>query len=117
MKPAESNALITTKSGQEISPHLISRGPTATQARVDFLLEYRRPRSLLIGQTEGQNFFVAETKPVSSAIRSDGGRPADQKAKPDPVAAVLAQQRAVASPLVGRNKSSGQRKWDALLAE
>src|SRR6266481_10178809 len=52
MKPAESNALITTKSGQEISLHLISRGHAATQARVDFLLEYGRPRSLLIGQTE-----------------------------------------------------------------
>src|SRR6267154_3309721 len=53
LKPAESNALITTRSGQEISLHLISRGQAAKQARVDFLLEYRRPQSLLIGQTEG----------------------------------------------------------------
>jgi len=98
MKPAESNALITTKSGQEISLHLISRGHAATQARVDFLLEYGRPRSLLIGQTEGQNFFVAETRPVSSALRADAGNQANQKVKLDPVAEGLARQRAVAAP-------------------
>src|SRR6266700_6777448 len=48
LKPAESNALITTKSGQEINLHLISRGKTATQLRVDFMLEYRRRPSLLL---------------------------------------------------------------------
>src|SRR5579864_2658293 len=34
VKPAESNALITTKSGHEISLHLISGGQMASQSRV-----------------------------------------------------------------------------------
>src|SRR5258708_8665091 len=68
-KPAESNALITTKSGQEISLHLISRGQAAAQSRVDFLLEYRRPQSMLITHNGAQSFFVAETKPISPADR------------------------------------------------
>jgi len=38
-QPAESNALITTKSGQEISLHLVSVGKGAADARVDFLVE------------------------------------------------------------------------------
>ena len=39
-QPGESNALITTKSGQEISLHLVSAGNGAPNARVDFLVEY-----------------------------------------------------------------------------
>lgn len=99
LKPAESNALITTRSGQEISLHLISRGQAATRTRVDFLLEYRRPQSVLIGPTGGQNFFVAETKPISAIERSDVPRQTSQNVRPDPVADVLRQQQGVASPL------------------
>lgn len=47
-QPSESNALITTKSGQEISLHLISGGKGGVNARVDFLVEYRPPQNLLI---------------------------------------------------------------------
>src|SRR6266481_8096495 len=95
VKPAESNALITTKSGQEISLHLISGGKVAAQPRVDFLLEYRRPQSLLIAQNGGQSFFVAETRPIAAAVRPDT---APRKEKPDPIAEVLALQRGIASP-------------------
>jgi hypothetical protein len=95
LKPAESNALITTKSGQEISLHLISHGHGTKQERVDFLLEYRRPQSVLIGPTGGQNFFVAETKPISAIEPRQTG----QNGSSDPVADVLRQQQGVASPL------------------
>jgi hypothetical protein len=94
-KPTESNALITTRSGQEISLHLISSGQGATQPRVDFLLEYRRPGSMLINSNAGQSFFVSETKPISS-----GGPPdvPHRGEKPDPIAEMLVRQKAVAAP-------------------
>ncbi len=94
-KPTESNALITTRSGQEISLHLISGGQGAPQARVDFLLEYRRPGSMLISSNAGQSFFVSETKQVS------GGDPPDvlhRGDRPDPIAEMLTRQKAVAVP-------------------
>src|SRR6267154_2090245 len=46
LKRAESNALITTRSGQEISLHLISSGQATAPSRVDFFLEYRQRQSL-----------------------------------------------------------------------
>jgi hypothetical protein len=94
-KPAASNALITTKSGQEISLHLISWGQGAPQFKVDFLLEYRRAKSMLITQDSNQSFFVSETRPVSQLHLDDAhsnSEPADQ------LADVLAQQKAVATP-------------------
>lgn len=54
---AESNALITTKSGQEISLHLISAGSAAGNSTVDFLLEYRRPHSVVIGSGPRRRAF------------------------------------------------------------
>jgi hypothetical protein len=94
-KPAESNALITTKSGQEVSLHLISGGQGAPQSRVDFMLEYRRAKSMLITPDANQSFFVSETRPVSQA-RLDDAHGNSQPA--DPIAVALAQQKAVATP-------------------
>src|SRR5215470_16078863 len=47
-QPSESNALITTKSGQEINLYLVSAAKVGPNTRVDFLVEYRRPRALVI---------------------------------------------------------------------
>jgi hypothetical protein len=93
-KPAASNALITTKSGQEISLHLISWGQGASQSKVDFLLEYRRVKSMLITPDANQSFFVSETRPVSQLPDDahSNSEPADKLAE------VLAQQKAVAAP-------------------
>jgi type IV secretory pathway VirB9-like protein len=44
-QPSESNALITTKSGQEIPLHLVSAGKASANAQVDFFVEYSRPRA------------------------------------------------------------------------
>ena len=51
--PAQSNLLIATKSGQHISLELISDGIAGNTGKqpVDFLLEYRVPRSFLIPST------------------------------------------------------------------
>ena len=63
-----SNALITTRSGQEINLHLVSGGKGAPHARVDFLVEYRRPQSVLIGGSAGSSFLVAETRSLSQNL-------------------------------------------------
>jgi hypothetical protein len=60
-QPAESNALITTKSGKEINLHLISQGKEATNARVDFFMEFRRPQPLSIAPSEEPHFLISET--------------------------------------------------------
>lgn len=92
-KPAESNALVTTKSGQEISLHLISKGQAGASQRVDFFLEYRRPRSMLIGSNSTPSFFVSETRPVSSNVPN-----ISHDRAPDPIAEMLLRQKAIAAP-------------------
>lgn len=92
-QPGESNALITTKSGQEITLHLVSAGKGAPNARVDFLVEYRLPQSVLI--TDRQSFLIADTHPVSSATPTD---PPAQSEKQDSVAKQLERQKSLSSP-------------------
>ena len=47
-KPARSNALITTRSGREVSLTLVSNGASAHSEPVDYVLEYQPQRSFLI---------------------------------------------------------------------
>jgi hypothetical protein len=94
-QPSESNALITTKSGQEITLHLVSGGKAAVNARVDFLVEYRRQQSFLIGSSDRQSFLIAETHPILSAA-SNG--PPSRPEKPDLVAQELEKQKSLSTP-------------------
>jgi hypothetical protein len=94
-QPSESNALITTKSGQEIALHLVSGGKAAANARVDFLVEYRRQRSLLVGPSDRQSFLIAETHPILPAIPNS--RPSRPE-KPDLVVQELEKQKRVSTP-------------------
>jgi hypothetical protein len=94
-QPSESNALITTKSGQEIILHLVSGGKAAANSRVDFFVEYRRPQSFLIGSSDRQSFLIAETRPIPSAVSSS---PPARPEKPDLVAQELEKQRSLFSP-------------------
>ena len=90
-KPAESNALITMRTGEQVSLHLISSGVVTTEdPRVDFLVEYRWPKGLLIG-SGGPSFFVSETQPLS---QPNAEAPTAAAAKPDWIAEALAQQKA-----------------------
>jgi hypothetical protein len=93
-QPSESNALITTKSGQEIPLHLVSAGKTSASAQVDFFVEFRRPQSLLV-HSDSQGFLIAETRPIaqSASIKT----PALLE-KPDLVARELARQTSLALP-------------------
>jgi len=92
-RAAESNLLITTKTNQGISLHLISGGLGGSSAQVDFLVEFTRPQSLLITEGERPGLFVPETK----SIRQSQNQQAKETA--DPVTHVLALQEAIASPI------------------
>jgi hypothetical protein len=92
---SESNALITTKSGHEISLHLVSAGKAATIARVDFVVEYRRPQGLLIN-SDAQSFMIPEIRPVSLISLADSPPPRTEKA--DEIAQQLKRQQELSSP-------------------
>jgi hypothetical protein len=93
-QPSESNALITTKSGQEIPLHLVSAGKASANAQVDFFVEYSRPQSMLV-HSDGESFLIAETRPIAQ------GAPIKTPAlpeKPDLVSQELARLKILASP-------------------
>lgn len=58
-KPGETNALITTRTGHEVSLSLVS--DSRSSEPVDYVLVYEPPRSLIIG-AETSSLIVAETK-------------------------------------------------------
>ena len=64
-KPVQTNALITTKVGREISLSLVSQGKLDHSEPVDYVLNCDRPRSFLIAPTHS-SFVVAETKIVAA---------------------------------------------------
>jgi hypothetical protein len=94
-QPSESNALITTKSGQDITLHLLSAGKGAVSARVDFLVEYRRPQSMLISP-DSQSSLIEETRPLSSVPSTVSPI---QLNRQDPMAKQLERQKNLPSPL------------------
>src|SRR5713226_2021374 len=63
-KPAQTNALITTRGGHEISLSLVSQGKSDRSEPVDYVLNCERPRSSLIASTHPV-FVVGETKIVA----------------------------------------------------
>ena len=60
-KPAETNALITTMTGREVSLTLLTEGSTDRGEAVDYVLRYEHPHSFLIG-TARSSFVISETK-------------------------------------------------------
>src|SRR5258708_14648010 len=63
-KPAQTNTLITTKGGHEISLSLVSQGKSDHNEVVDYVLNCERPHSFLITSTH-PSFVVGETKNVA----------------------------------------------------
>ena len=72
-KPAETNALITTKGGREISLSLVSQGKANPNDVVDYVLNCEHPHSFLINSAHS-SFVVGDTRNVvqegSSSISS-----------------------------------------------
>src|SRR6266404_4562939 len=64
VKPAQTNALITTRGGHEISLSLVSQSKSDRSEPVDYVLNCERPRSFLIASTHPV-FVVGETKNVA----------------------------------------------------
>ena len=64
-KPAQTNALITTRGGHEISLSLVSQGRSDGSGPVDYMLNCERPRSFVIAPTRPM-FVVGETKNVAT---------------------------------------------------
>jgi hypothetical protein len=94
-QPSESNALITTKSGQEITLQLVSGGKAGANSRVDFLVEYRRQQSFLVGPSDRQSFLIAETRPI---LPDASGSPSSRPEKPDLIARELEKQKSLSTP-------------------
>jgi hypothetical protein len=83
VKPAQTNALITTRGGHEISLSLVSQGKSDRSEPVDYVLNCERPRSFLIASThpifavgETRN-VVTENPPVSPAPEKTGRQEQD----------------------------------------
>jgi len=63
-KPAKSNALISTRSGREVSLTLVSDGVAAHSEPVDYILEYQPQRSFLI-PTAYPSVLIGESKSLA----------------------------------------------------
>ncbi|HET9306705.1 MAG TPA: hypothetical protein VFO46_11815 [Candidatus Sulfotelmatobacter sp.] len=63
-KPAQTNALITTKGGREISLSLVSRARADPSDVVDYVLNCERPRSFLITSAHSA-FVVGDTRNIA----------------------------------------------------
>ena len=77
-KPSRSNALITTRSGREISLTLVSDGTAGHSEGVDYVLEYLPQRSFLIAAAY-PTVLIGDTKSLGSA----GPVTPSDPAKPD----------------------------------
>jgi hypothetical protein len=94
-KPSESNALITTRSGHEITLHLVSGGKVVADPPIDFLVEYRRPQSPIVSSSDQQSFLIGETHPISQVV-SKSKPPSAEKS--DLVSVELEKQKSLSSP-------------------
>jgi hypothetical protein len=75
-KPAQTNALITTKGGREVSLSMVSEGESDHNGVVDYVLNFGRPRSLLVTAAHS-SFVIGETRNVGKSPASrnkDDGR-------------------------------------------
>lgn len=99
-EPAQSNLLIATKSGQQVTIELISDGdrtPNQTQP-VDFLIEYRTMRSFLI-PADSETFDMSPAAAKEPDDRDGRGRSESTAAAPlSALDEELLQQQKVNSP-------------------
>ncbi|HVH87773.1 MAG TPA: hypothetical protein VM912_13680 [Terriglobales bacterium] len=98
--PSETNALITTRSGSEISLYLISSGKVLPSPVVDFLIEYRRPQALVVGA--GMNsFLIPETRSLAASSSSE--TLPENARHPDALASALKLQQEASPVWIGND--------------
>lgn len=71
-KPAQTNLLISTISGRQITLLLVSQGEIASsdRAQLDFLLRYEAPRGFFVAPSGFPSALVGETVPLAQVERS-----------------------------------------------
>src|SRR5215470_12088754 len=79
-KPAQTNALITTKSGREIPLSLVSVRRSDQSDVVDYVLNFERPRSFLITSNHS-SFVVGDTQSLESGDPPSNPQETDPAAK------------------------------------
>jgi hypothetical protein len=92
-KPSETNALITTKSGHEVSLHLVSGTGGSGGGDVDFFLDYERPRSLVIPATQ-PSFLIGDSRTLNA---EDSRLPSDSIKRIATIQRILLQQSSVST--------------------
>ena len=140
-EPAESNLLISTERGRQISFLLVSRGDGANPAKVDFLLRYQPSGGFLVEPDAVPFALVAQTASVSkaqaatattaahtsettaalvpAALSTAGSsvEPAPSQPKPDSLDSLLERQEQAPLPvLYGERPESDEVKGDRLRA-
>ena len=97
-RPSRSNALITTRSGREVSLTLVSDGTAGHSEGVDYVLEYQPQRSFLIAAAY-PTVLIGDTKSLSAAqpvTPADPAKPDSEDHRP--------QTPEMATPLVWHGK-------------
>jgi len=104
-KPSETNLLISTAGGHEVSLLLISRGESNSpdRAHVDFLLKYQASREFFVAPTAFPFAVVGATVPLMQASGTEG-REIKKLTKPGDGASTVFS--AVGDPLPARSVSS-----------
>lgn len=135
-KPAESNLLISTTRGRQISLLLVSKGGTLLRAKVDFLLRYKPLSGFLVEQETIPIFLVGESASLSKppvqtnfnaaapplmapslAKVSVPGTSADNQMKPESVDQLLDRQKQAPLPaLFGERVEKASTKDELLRA-
>jgi len=125
-EPAESNLLISTTKGRQISFLLTSRGEVQNSAKVDFLLRYQPAGAFLVEPDAVPFALVAQTANISRVPRAVGpsplpadstNLPASSPADPDSLDALLERQEQAPLPvLYGQQPDSDEVKGDRLRA-
>ena len=96
-KPSESNALIGTRSGREVSLTLVSDGASAHAEPVDYVLEYQPQRSVLISAAY-PSVLIGESKTLGDE------RPENPKSTPEPDTDGQSASPRLAAPLEWRGR-------------
>lgn len=97
---AETNALITTRTGHEISLHLVSAGNSDRTGAVDFILQYELPHGFLLGNSQS-SFVIGETKSVV----------------PEPLPSTVGNTPAISSPEPPRPQRDPNPHWQGKLLQ
>ena len=125
-EPAESNLLISTTKGRQISFLLISRGDGPNSAKVDFLLRYQPSGGFLVEPDAVPFAMVSQTAsvsktpvplPVSSTLATGISAPVSGHTDSDSLDSLLERQKQAPLPvLYGENPEGDEVKGDRLRA-